>query len=57
MMETFDMLFKIHKIFDLQFELNLKNMFCFVQHYIYKQTEKELKPTNRMTEIFDMLSL
>lgn len=51
------MLFKIHKVFDLKFELNLKNMFCFVQHYIYKQIEKELKTTNRMTEIFDLLSL
>lgn len=56
-LETFDLFYKIHKVFNLKFEVNLKNMFCFIQNHIYKQTDKELKPTNRMTEIFSKLSL
>lgn len=56
-LETFDLLFKIHKVFNLSFEVNLKNMFCFIQNYVYKQIDRDMKPTNRMTDIFSKLSL
>lgn len=56
-LETFDMLFKIHKIFDLNFDVNLKNMFFFIQNEIYKQADVDFEPTNRMDEISNMLKI
>lgn len=56
-LETFDMLFKIHKIFNLNFDVNLKNMFFFIQDEIYKQTDVDFEPTNRMGEISNMLKI
>lgn len=56
-LETFDMLFKIHKIFDLNFDVNLKNMFFFIQNEIYGQADADFEPTNRMDEISNMLKI
>lgn len=56
-LETFDMLFKIHKIFNLNFDVNLKNMFFFIQDEIYKQTDIDFVLTNRMAEISNMLKI
>lgn len=51
------MLFKIHKIFNLNFDVNLKNMFFFIQDEIYKQTDIDFVLTNRMAEISNMLKI
>lgn len=56
-LETFDILFKIHKIFEQNYDPNLKGMFSFIQNYIYKLTERDLNVTARMMDIFGKLSL
>lgn len=56
-LETFDMLFKIHKIFNLNFDVNLRNMFFFIQNEIYKQSDVDFELTNGMDEISNMLNI
>lgn len=54
--EVFDIYYKVHKIFDLCFEPNLRNMMFFIENYIYKIEEGIKKPTNRMLDIFNQIS-
>lgn len=50
---TFDVFFKIHKIFNLHFEPNIKNAMNFAQHFLYGFKERGLKMTTRMEDIFN----
>lgn len=51
MIETFDFYFKIHKIFNLEFDSNLKGMMNYVQYYLYNIDEKKSNPTTGMSRI------
>lgn len=53
---TFDLLFKIYKIFDLDFDGNVKNAMHFIQYYIYKMKERHVKMTPRMEDIYNRVS-
>lgn len=54
--KTIDLLFKVHIIFGLKFDANLKNMFEFLQYFVYNIREKDLSPTTRMKDIFKKLT-
>lgn len=48
---TFDVFFKLHKIFNLNFEPNIKNAMNFVQHFVYGFKERGVKMTTRMEDV------
>lgn len=54
--KTIDLLFKIHIVFDLRFDANLKYMFEFLQYYVYNMRENDIKPTTRMKDISNKLN-
>lgn len=51
--QTFDMFFKLHKVFNLNFEPNIKNAMNFVQHFIYGFKERGIKMTTRMEDVYN----
>lgn len=52
---TFDVFYKFIKIHNLHFDKNIVNMMNFVQHYIYNQPDRKIKPTPRMEDIFNRI--
>lgn len=55
--QTIDLLFKIHIMFGTEFDPNLKNVFRFLQYFIYGIPAKTaIKPSNRMKEIYNELN-
>lgn len=54
--ETFDLFFKVHKVFNQVFEPDLAVMMGFIQNIIYKMNEIGVNPTNRMKEVETLLS-
>lgn len=54
--DTFDLFFKVHKIFNQSFESHVMNMMKFIQHAIFEMSERGLNPTNRMKEIANMMN-
>lgn len=52
---TFDVFFKLIKIFDLHFDKNIVPMMNFIQHFIYKLLDNEIKPTTRMQDVFNRM--
>lgn len=54
---TFDIFFKIHHIFDLNFDKNIVNAVHFIQHFIYNMTDINIygKPSTRMEDVWNRL--
>lgn len=50
-MEVFDMFFKVHKIFNLDFHPNIQPMMLFVEKYIFKMNHSQSQLTARIREI------
>lgn len=50
--ETFDLFFKMHKVFHLTCDAQLKYVFNFIEHFIFDIDDKKNKPTTRMKEIY-----
>lgn len=50
-----DVFFKIHKIFDMNFDKNISNAMYFIQHYLYDINDSEKKPTPRMEDVYNRL--
>lgn len=53
--EVFDVLFKLHKIFDMNFAKPISNAMFFIQPFIYKMQDTKQKPTPRMEDIYNRL--
>lgn len=53
--QTFDLFFKVHKVFNQSFEPSLVCMLTFVQHAIFSMPEDGVIPTPRMNEVLNML--
>lgn len=51
--QTFDVFFKVHKIFDLNFDKNIINAMHFIEHYLYKMIDKDVSITTRMQDIYN----
>lgn len=56
MNKAIDLLFKVHIVFGLKFNANLKYMFEFLQYFVYNIREKDLNPSTRMKDIFNRLT-
>lgn len=54
-LQTIDLLFKVHLMFDSNFDPSLKNMFNFLQFFVYEIKSKNVKPTTGMKDIFNKL--
>lgn len=50
---TFDCLFKIHKVFNMDFDKNIINAMNFVQNYVYKIKDRTVKISPRMEDIYN----
>lgn len=53
--QTVDLYFKLHKVFNQSFEPTLVNMMTFVQYSVFSMKERGVNPTNRMNEVANML--
>lgn len=51
--QTFDIFFKLHKVFNLNFDRNIANALNFVQHYLYNFDEQGVKMTPRMEDVYN----
>lgn len=54
--EIFDLFWKVHKVFNLDFDPNLKPMMKFIQHFIFCIETKRCNVTPRMKDLFNGLS-
>lgn len=54
-LQTFDIYFKVHKIFNLNFDKNIMNAMHFVQYYVYKMEEDNVKMTTRMEDVYNRI--
>lgn len=54
-LQTFDVFFKVHKIFDLNFDKNIINAMHFIEHYLYKMIDKNVSITTRMQDIHNRI--
>lgn len=52
---AFDFLFKLFYVFNLSFDLDLKNVFDFIAKHLYKFDN--IQSTNRMNEIYAKFQL
>lgn len=50
-MEVFDLFFKVHKIFNLDFHPDIKPMMLFVEKYIFKMNHNQSQLTARTRDI------
>lgn len=55
--QVVDIFFKIHFVFKIEFDENIKNMMFFFKRFFYGLIiEKKKKPTTRMRDLFDRVS-
>lgn len=55
MISIFDIFFKVHFVFNIEFEPNLVPAMNFLQYYVYKMPIYGYKPSNRMIDIWNKL--
>lgn len=55
MISIFDSFFKLHFVFNIDFEPNLVPAMKFLQYYVYKMPVYGYKPSNRMIDIWNKL--
>lgn len=53
--DAFDTLFKFYKVFDCEYDWELKTFFNFLQYFVYEQQE-EIELTTRQKEIWKLIS-
>lgn len=54
--DAFDLLFKAHKIFNMDFNPDISNAMNFVQTFIYKMQDGQKQPSMLMKEVFNPIS-
>lgn len=54
-MQTVDLYFKLHHVFEIKFDERLQNVMSFLKFYAFKMKEAARKPTTRMIELHDHL--
>lgn len=54
-METLDLYFKLHHVFEIKFDERLQNVMFFLKHYMFKMKDGTKKPTTKMIELHDYL--
>lgn len=54
--EVFDVLFKIQKKIDMNFDKPIASAMFFTQCFIYKMQDSQQKPTPRMEDIYNRLT-
>lgn len=56
-LRTMDLLFKIHLIFNIDFDPGVKYFFDFLCYFVYDiGSARNIKPTNKMKDIFNKLN-
>lgn len=54
--QVFDLFFKAHKIFNMNFNPNLANMMNFIQTFIYEMHDGQKPASNIMKDIFNQIT-
>lgn len=52
--QVYDLWFKIHHIFNINFDKQLVNAMLFIQHFVYGMKGPK-KPTTKMEDVFNRL--
>lgn len=55
-METLDLYFKLHHVFEIKFDERLQNVMFFMKHYWFKMKDGAKKPTTKMIELQNYLA-
>lgn len=54
--QTFDIFYKLHKVFNLKYEANIAPMMTFCEFFIYKLPIRSFRAGLKMTEIYNKMS-
>lgn len=54
--QTFELFFKAHKVFGLEYEANIAPMMKICEHFFYKLPVKKFNPSLKMTDIYNKVT-
>lgn len=52
-----DLFYKLHFVFDVDFEPNVSPMMVFLQRFVYNMIDRNRTPTNRMKEFWHKVNM